>query len=276
MKRIVMLAAALIAAPLGAKSADERESSARMETAERVIQGIREGEVTKVDGLFGLSRAEYAELARLKGCRGSDPAISTDRKIVVDWICEAETSAPGMSRRTEMTFDDGVLVGFAINPHVSDFAPLERAAQVSSVTGRKDLAQQFADMVTASQAGRFGTLVPVNDHQVSRLGYFVGGDFRVSEPKGERVAVDFKALNGQELVVYVHFDTVGHPVGLTFAPTTCTNCDQWVRNQSPLKFDDRRKRDRRFLTNEINRQNQQRATDRQINRAIRHACPDCP
>ena len=277
MKRLLAIAAGLAATPLGAQGASETEAAARAETVARVTQGIRQGDDLKmIEGLFGLSSAEYAELARLKGCRDDVSGAASGMKIRVNWICGSDTAVPGMARATDMIFDDGVLVGFAVNPHFADLMPLRGGMPVSSASEQKDLVEQFASMVAARQTSQLDTLVPVSDYQVSRLGYFGGGKFRVSKPRDNRVSVRFKALNGQELESYLHFDAIGYPIGLTFAPTACANCDEWVRSESQRKIDDRRKRDRRFLNSENNVRNTQRATESQINRAIRFSCPDCP
>lgn len=277
MKQVLVIAAALIAAPLTAQGASDTEAAARAETASRVTQGIREGADLKlVEGLFGLSSVEYAELAGLKGCSDTVSATSGGEDIVVNWTCGADTSAPGMTRTTQMIFDKGVLVGFAVNPQVSDFAPATGTAPASSTSEQKDLAEKLASLVAARQSDRVSALVPVNDYQTARLDYFGGGKFRVSKPQQGRVPVQFKALNGQELESYVHFDGAGHPIGLTFAPTACANCDDWVRGESQRRFDDRRRGDRSLLEGENFRRNIDISRDPNVQKAIRRACPDCP
>lgn len=277
MKRYLAALTALCAAPLVAQEAGDTEAAARAETASRVIQGIREGSDLKmVEGLFGLSTAEYAELARLKGCSDTAVATSNDNNIVVHWTCGAGTAAPGLTRATRMIFDEGVLVGFAVNPQLSEFAPASGSTPALSPSGKKDLAEKFATMVAARQSDRVSAFVPVNDDQTARLDYFGGGKFRISKPQDGRVPVRFKAVNGQELESFVHFDAAGYAIGLTFAPTACANCDEWVRGESQRRFDDRRRRDRSLLQTEANRRNIDISRDPNVQKAIRRACPDCP
>ena len=277
MKRVLFFAAALAAAPLGAQGASETELKAQLETASVIAKAIEEGADLKlVEGLFGLSSPEYAELARLEGCDPFAKSSAHPEHVVIEWSCGPQTTTPGLARVTQMLFDDGVLEGFSINPVTSQFAAFEDALPQPSAKAKKSLGKRFGQLASGRNGAQLRSLVPLNEDQLARFEYVGGSEYRVASASGDRVEVKFRAFGGQELNAFVHFDADDRPIGLTFAPTVCSNCSEWVQSERQRRSDDRRTRDRRFFNSESNRQNLERPTDQQIRRSIQKACPDCP
>ena len=78
--------------------------------------------------MFALRDAEYAELAKLKGCNGAVQPTPGQAFVRIDWQCGEDAVEPGLSLSVSMAFESDGSLGWFGMPVGTQYMALESMA----------------------------------------------------------------------------------------------------------------------------------------------------
>lgn len=225
----LIVAGVLVVTP--AAYAKDADVPAYAQTASNIATAIYKGDdVSGREDMFALSPAEYAELAKLKGCGGEIQPNVRERAVLIAWTCGEGTDDPGLMRSVFMMFEkSGRLVRFGINTPLNAIAPTPASMEASKRPFPRRFAAQLGEAITKGRDPSLGGLIALTEFDRDRLASFEGGSYWLLQSHVRATSPEVAEVNRIHLrdatsthrrIVHIYFDAEDRPLGLAFAPST--------------------------------------------------------
>lgn len=218
-------------------------------TASNIATAIQKGDdLSGREDMFALRPAEYAELAKLKGCIGEIQPSAQEWAVSIAWTCGEGTDDPGLKRSVFMLFEEsGRLVRFGINAPLNAMAPTPASVESSKRPFPRRFAAQVGDAITKGRDPSLGGLVALTEFDRDRLASFQGGSYWVLQPRVRSTLSEVAevkrvllrdAASTYAQTVHIYFDAEDRPLGVAFAPSTAPDWQEPAKRSSVVSTGD--------------------------------------